>query len=457
MQHVAAFRWNRTSEHVLDHFDFVNAPLSLHLRPRAVHCAGRSDNRQNDIMPRFLPFILAALLAVAASPAEATPRPVQDAAHSQRVPETDSLAPDASVLDDPFVRENGRLGLNLLYDLKSDSARAVFDRINERYPEHPIGPFLQGLNLWWTILVDLTDTSHDEAFYAQMNEVIARCDEILEDDPDHFDAKFFKGAALGFRGRLRSNRDQWMKAAYDGKRAIGYVRDVAEKAPDNDDYVFGKGMYDYYAAIIPEQYPVSKMVMWLMPDGDKTRGLSLIERTAEDGWYVQTEAVYFLTQIYYLYEESFNKSRQYVMWLRKEHPNNSYFHLMEGRVYAKWGRWGTARDVFTKIVDRHEAGKDGYNAHVAEVAHYYLARDLIYRDEYEAALRHLADLEGLASRESAADQRYRAYGYLYQGMVYDALGRRDLAESRYREVLRMDDGEAVHDRAEEYLAEPYGG
>jgi len=398
-------------------------------------------------------------MGLGASSAIATPGQPQASDTLESLP-PDSLyairTPDASLLDDPFVRETGKKGLDHLYNMEFEAARAAFNQIDARYPDHPVGPFLKGLNIWWKILLDLPDTEHDEAFYDQMNEVIDRCNEILDEHPDHFDATFFKGAALGFRGRLRSNRHSWIKAAYDGKRAIGYVRDIAQRAPENNDYVFGKGMYDYYAAIIPDEYPVSKTVMWLMPDGDKERGLSLIQRAAERGWYIRTEAAYFLTQIYYLYEQDFAKAREYVTWLRRQHPNNSYFHVLEGRVYGHWGRWDQVTRVFREVVDRHEAGQTGYNEHMAQVAHFYLARARLYGNSYDQALVHLAKLERLTTGDPHAAE-FRVVGYLYQGMVYDALGRRDMAVTRYQTVLSMDDHWNAHERARTYLTDPYGG
>ncbi|PEN13392.1 hypothetical protein CRI94_08675 [Longibacter salinarum] len=363
--------------------------------------------------------------------------------------------PQSSVLDTPFVREHGAKGLELLYNMEFDEARTHFDKIDARYPDHPVGPFLKGLNVWWKILIDLPDASHDETFYNAMNETIDRCEEILDEDPDNFDATFFKGAALGFRGRLRSNRGDWFKATLDGKRAIGYVREVAQQDPENDDYVFGKGMYDYYAAIIPEEYPVSKALMWMMPDGDRERGIRLIRQAATDGYYIQTEAIYFLAQIYYIYEDDYSKAIQYTEELRERHDYNPYFHNMHGRVMARWGRWKQAKEVFSEVVARHEEGRTGYNAHMAEVARYYLARERMVRRDYDGALQHLAALEALTSRDKG-DTKFKVLGYLYQGMAYDGQGRRDLAVNRYRMVLRMDDYANAHDQAERYLDDPYG-
>ncbi|MFB6231313.1 MAG: tetratricopeptide repeat protein [Salinibacter sp.] len=377
-------------------------------------------------------------------------------AHSQSHSPPDSAGEKASILDDSFVRTHGTKGLDLLYGMQFEKAKAVFDRIDDRYPEHPIGPFLKGLNLWWTIMLDLTDTSHDEAFIEQMNTVIARCNDLLNKNPDHFDAALFKAAAHGFLARLHSNRRHWWQTIRNAQKAINYVQKVEDVAPKQGDYVFGPGMYDYYSAILAEEYTLSKAILWLLPDGNEARGLRLLREAATNGRYVQTEAAYFLAKIHYLYEDSFTKSRKWVSWLRQEHPNNPFFHAFEGRVYARWGRWERAQAIFQTILKRCRAGNPGYNLHMKEVAHLYLARDQLYDDQYQQALSHLAQLEQLTSRD-IENTRYRMLGYLYQGMVYDALGQRKMALSRYRKVLRMEDTAGAHKRARQYLDAPYSG
>jgi tetratricopeptide (TPR) repeat protein len=339
--------------------------------------------------------------------------------------------------------------------MRSEEARALFQQIDQRYPNHPVGPFLKGLNLWWTIMLDLTDTSHDEAFFDLMDEVIDRCETLLDDNPDHFDALLFKGAAHGFKARLASNRSSWWSALQNGRKAIGPARRVAEIAPpDNGDYVFGKGLYDYYTAILEEEYPAVKTFTWMIPDGNRERGLRLLKRTAEQGRYVQTEAIYYLTQVYYLYEEDYAAARHYVRRLRRRHPDNPYFHNFEGRVYARWGRWDRAHEVFTEVVERCEAERAGYNVHMEEIARYYLGRERLYQQQYDEALAHLSRLDALTDRD-IEDNRYRILGALYEGMVYDAMGRRGKAKQRYQAVLSMDDPIGAHERAERYLSEPY--
>ncbi len=359
-----------------------------------------------------------------------------------------------SVLEQPSIKELATVGMDHLYDLRFDEAQRAFDLIDQQLPDHPIGPFLQSLTTWWQILLDLSDESHDRTFFSAMESVIDRCDAILDDDPDNVDALFFKGAALGFRGRLRSNRGDWFKAAMDGKRAMDYVLAVPRLEPDNADYGFGKGIYDYFAAVVPDRHPYVKPVMGLFPRGDRERGLELLERTASEGHYIQTEAVYFLLQINFIYERNYKQSLEHAAWLRERYPNNAFFHAIYGRVLAHAGRWSQSAPVFTEILDRYKRGDTGYNAAVAEQALYYLARERMVRRDFETALPFLLQLEALSAR-SKKDGYFKVLGRLRQGMSFDALGQRDLAVQRYREVLRMKDWADSHDRASSYLDEPY--
>lgn len=362
----------------------------------------------------------------------------------------------SSVLEDPFVRERANAGLTLLYDMQFEEATAHFEAISKRYRKHPVGPFLLALTIWWEILLDLSDTQHDEAFYAAMTRVIERSNELLEQDRNNFDALFFKGIALGFRGRLRSNRREWIRAASDGKRAMNYVLAVADADSTNHDYVFGRGLYDYYAAIIPERYPFVRAITSFLPKGNRVRGLAALTRSAAHGYYVRTEAAYFLLQIYYIYESDFAKSIEYATILRQRHPGNPFFHTIEGRVYARWEDWATSEYIFRDILQRYLDNRPGYNAAAAEQALYYIARSQMASGNHKAATRYLLQLEALSARLED-DTYFKVMGRLLQGMVHDALGQRTRAVEYYRQVLSMRAWASSHTQARRYLDTPFGG
>ena len=359
-----------------------------------------------------------------------------------------------SILYEPEVQISARAGLDALYDFQFAEADSLFHLISKQYFDHPIGPCLEALTLWWTILLNLGDTSKDEAFFAAMDEVIDRSNERLTRNKNDFDAMFFKGIALGFRGRLRSNRRDWIRAAADGKRAMDYVLAVANADSNNADFALGRGLYQYYAALIRDRYPALRPITAFLPSGNRRLGLEELTRTATDGYYMQTEAMYFLVQINYLYERNFRTSVEQISWLRDRFPNNSFFHTLEGRIYADWHQWAASDTVFTAVLERYMARQIGYTPSMAEQALYFLARSKIIKEEPASALTFLLSLEALTARLDT-DSYFKVLGRLYQGIAHDLMGQRDHAIARYREVLKMKRWGSSHSNARRYISDPY--
>ncbi|MEM8486766.1 MAG: hypothetical protein AAF564_14535 [Bacteroidota bacterium] len=361
-----------------------------------------------------------------------------------------------SILDDPRVQELGKLGLDHLYNMEREKASEAFDAIEELYPGHPVGPFLQGLNIWWDVMIDLPSETHDKAFFKQMDLAVKRANRMLKRNRKDFDAMFFKGAALGFSGRLKSNRGKWFSAAMDGKNALDYVMAISEREDENADFGFGKAIYDYFSVVIPQEYPAVRPFTIFMKKGNKDRGLENLKRTMEEGYFIKTEAAYFLLQIYYTYEKSYRQSLAHVQWLREAHPQNSFFHVFEGRVYFRWGRWGDALPIFEDVLQKYEAETPGYSKTIGEQAYYYAARTHMVYDRFDVALAYLLQLESLTEQGDGSSV-FKVLAYLRLGMVYDAKGERELATRYYNNVLELDDWSGAHGRAKRFLANPYRG
>jgi tetratricopeptide (TPR) repeat protein len=221
-------------------------------------------------------------------------------------------------------------------------------------------------------------------------------------------------------------------------------------APDED-----AGQQDQRASTTALEAYV-RPVMIFFPSGDRETGLYELQHVQEHGRFIRTEAAYFLLQIYYVMENDFDQSIRYASWLRDEHPDNSFFHTFEGRVYSRWGNWNRAGEIFSEVLRRHEAEQTGYNDAVAEQALYYLGRTEMVYGDYRQALAHLDRLEQLGQRRSG-DSFFVVLGRLRQGMAHDALGERDEAVRRYREVLSMRDWADVRTVARRYIEQPFRG
>lgn len=365
--------------------------------------------------------------------------------------------PYGSVLDDPETARLGAIGLRALYDARFDEAGRQFDRIAARHPNHPIGPFMKGLIVWWRILPDLTegDDRYDRAFIDAMTETIRRADRLDRKGRYAFDRTFFRAAALGFRGRLLSNRMSWFKAARDGKEALKPVFEIAETDTLNPDFVFGRAVYDYFAAIVPEEYPVARPVMLFFPDGDERAGLRGLELAADHSTFVGTEAAYFLFQIHFQYRPEYGEARRWIEVLRERHPTNGFFHVLEARVHARWGRWDLAAPILDDVLNEVDAGADGYTEGIENQALYYRGRALGSLGDDNGAL---AAFERLHRSTAGQDPEswFRVWGRLRTAMMHDRAGRREQAVRMYREVLGMEERGESHERARRYLRSPFG-
>lgn len=386
--------------------------------------------------PRFVCLVYALVLGWAALPAPAA-----------------AAALPPSILDDYQFQEQARKGLDYLYNMDFAAADATFAEIAARYPDHPVSPFLQALVPWWTIQLEPSDTSEDEEFFDSMERVLDLCEKRLDADPRDIDAMFFKAGAHAFRGRLHSDRKHWLKSARDGQQALKYLQKVVALDPQNDDLYFGLGTFHYMADVIPKKYRILRPFARLFPKGDREKGLQELDRAMTRGRFVPTEVAWTLVQLNYVFEKNFPKALLYAQWLRQRYPDNSLFHLYEGRAYERMGRLGDANRVFLEIADRHEKQQTGYTDAVAEQALYVLSRVEMQRRMYPQALGHLETLETLMARRPV-NTEYRALGRLRRGMALDALGRRQEAMRCYKDVLAMEHDQA-RGWAKGYLKKPF--
>ncbi|HEV7669908.1 MAG TPA: tetratricopeptide repeat protein [Thermoanaerobaculia bacterium] len=362
----------------------------------------------------------------------------------------------ASIFDDPFFRERVLAGLDRLYSMDFPAAEAKFAEVERHFPEHPAGPLLRALVPWWRLLVDPENSSLDAVFLAHIERSLELSKRRLRKDGDDTDGLFFQAGASAFRARLATYRENWMRAGLDGRRALKNMRRLAKRDPGNDDLAFGVGLFDYLVEAVPQRYRWLRPIARLFPKGDKARGLAELRRAAQHGRFAGVEARYALFQIFDQFEGDLPRASAELIQLRQLYPTNSLFHVAEGRLYARWGRWAEAGLVLQEVAARQVDGAPGYSGAVAEEALYWLARVEMGQRRYDGALEYLDRLEFLAA-ERTYDAYYQAVGRLRRGMAYDALGRRDDALRCYREVLAMKGGGDAHDRAKEFLAQPFAG
>lgn len=356
------------------------------------------------------------------------------------------------VRHDQLVKE----GIDQIYGIKFDEAEKTFDTVVKEYPTHPSGMFFKAMITWWRILLDLNNEKLDEKFYDQLDEVINICDNILDKNDKNTDAMFFKGGALGFRGRLRAIRESWFKAAMDGKDGLALVFKSYSINPQNVDVQLGFGIYHYYAEVIPQKYPVVKPLMVLFPKGDKIKGLKELENVAYNGRYTRIESRYFLMTLNYQFEENMNEARKWAKILLADYPNNPNFQKYYGLTFVKENNYLEAAKIFRDIYNKCKRGMPGYNKYFEREASYYIGNDFKLREKADSSAFYFEKSEKLSRElDGSHESGFLINTVFYLGMLYDQLGQRDKAIKYYNETLILKDRSNSHQLAEEYLKKPY--
>jgi tetratricopeptide (TPR) repeat protein len=343
-------------------------------------------------------------------------------------------------------------GIHNVYNLEFEKAEAEFRQLVVMRPHHPAGHFFLGMVTWWRIVIDLDNTEYDESFYDAMDRVVEMCDSILDTDPDNVTAIFFKGGAIGFKGRLKFHRDDYLAAANAGRKALPLVQMASELDPRNYDILLGTGMYNYYAEVIPSEYPWLKPLLLFVPSGDKKKGLEQLTTASEKGKYSSIETTYFLMQIYFFYEKDYPKALALAHRLHGQFEGNMLFHRYLGRCYASLTNWPETRRVFSQILDRVEKGQRGYTENAGREAEYYIALCDMNTRDYESALAHFFRCDSLSrSLDEKGPSGFMVMANLKAGNIYDIMGKRDLAVDQYNKVLSMKEYLDSHKQAVQYL------
>ncbi|HVN48404.1 MAG TPA: tetratricopeptide repeat protein, partial [Bacteroidota bacterium] len=304
----------------------------------------------------------------------------------------------AQWIQDSTIDRYVQTGIQHIYNFEFEKAEHDVAEVIRLQPDHPVGYFFRAMIQWERILCNFDDESQDDKLYQDLEVVIEMCEKRLDENPKDVTAMFFKGGAVGFRGRLRANRGKWLGAANDGMVALPLVRKAYSLEPNNDDVLLGIGIYNYYAEIIPDNYPVAKPFMLFFPSGDKKKGLEQLRLASEHAKYANVEASYFLMQSYYMFEKDFPKAYRIAVRLHERFPRNSIFYRFLGRILVSLGKIGEARDVFNDIQQMCDAKVLGYDTFDKREAVFYLGKFEFMANRFDTALNYLYQCDVLSSK-----------------------------------------------------------
>ncbi|GAB5465798.1 MAG: hypothetical protein Kapaf2KO_12340 [Candidatus Kapaibacteriales bacterium] len=352
---------------------------------------------------------------------------------------------------DPRMDSLVTLGADYIYNVEFDAAEKTFNQVIDLYPNHPGGHFLKSMIYWWNMQLVGMRPNLEKKFLEEIDNVLEVTDAILDTNEYDLNGLFFKGGALGYRGRYYGQKKEWYKAATDGTDALDIMEKAYKVAPTNYDIMLGKGVYNYFADAIPEKYPVAKPLLAFFPPGDKNIGLMQLKLASDKARYADIESMVLLMQVYYGFENNYNDAYFWANKLFTLYPGNGYFHKYIARIYVKQGNWTKIEDEWRKILIMALDRKPGYDNMMAREACYYVGRSLFRKGNYDTALRYFAKVDEVSDYMDEEDSSYASSALIYMGQIYMRKDKKKEARKKFQEVLEIEEWNNSHDTARKYL------
>jgi tetratricopeptide (TPR) repeat protein len=262
-------------------------------------------------------------------------------------------------------------GVDMMMDGDLDGAVEVFQQIEQKDPESPLGYVLEADATWWRIyyvsanLIDpdvfdvanMEATPYDSHFDDLDNVAIRKAVARIHLRQDLARSLLYEGFAYALRARLEGLHDRDLPTARAGKRMRSHLLRALELDPSLTDAYMGVGIYNYFVDTLPGIVKFLSMFIGL-PGGSRTEGLRQLQLCAQKGELTGPEAKFYLAKDYSRgNERQYEKSLRLFGELQQEFPHNPLWPMLIGSLNYRLGRPQKGEEIYREVYQR-TAGKN---------------------------------------------------------------------------------------------------
>ena len=277
-------------------------------------------------------------------------------------------------------------GVAMMMDGDLDGAVEVFQQIEQKDPDSPVGYVLEADATWWRIyyvsanLIDpdvfdvanMEATPYDSHFDDLDNVAIRKAVARIHLRQDLARNLLYEGFAYALRARLEGLHDRDLPTARAGKRMRSHLLRALELDPSLTDAYMGVGIYNYFVDTLPGIVKFLSMFIGL-PGGSRTEGLRQLQLCAQKGELSGPEAKFYLAKDYSRgNERQYEKSLRLFGELQQEFPHNPLWPMLIGSLHYRLGRPQKGEEIYREVYQR-TAGK---NSEVDKAVHHAASQAL---------------------------------------------------------------------------------
>jgi len=247
--------------------------------------------------------------------------------------------------------------LDLIYSGKSDLAIPETHKLEQQYPDDPLGYLLEAEAEWWKIWCvsaefkyGMTMARHhekapgDEHYLALTQKALELAEAKLKQQ-NTGDMHLYAALAEALSARLLALRSEYRASAKFAVKARENFQQALALDPTLADAYSGLGLYNYYVDALSV---IAKALRFLMgiPGGTKEEGIRQMQRGISEGQISRQLARFYLALNLFNYDQKYAEALQIITPLAEQYPGNPIFQLMMGDLNAKLGRKGPAETYY---------------------------------------------------------------------------------------------------------------
>jgi tetratricopeptide (TPR) repeat protein len=264
-----------------------------------------------------------------------------------------------------------REGYGLAYNLDHDAAVEALTQAARLVPDEPTAHRGLASIAWLNILFTRGTVTADEylgklsrkdvtvsppprqvaaAFHEHARRAVSAAERQIERNPRDAQAHYARGSALGLTASYTATIEGRVAAAFPtARRAYKAAERAIEIDPNLHEAKLILGTYRY---IVASQSLPTRLVAYVAGmDGDKAKGLALIEESARANTEVQTEARFALVLLYNR-ERMYDAALRVIGQLQQQYPRNRILWLEAGATSQRAGRHDAAERVLSEGISR---------------------------------------------------------------------------------------------------------
>lgn len=333
-----------------------------------------------------------------------------------------------------LIREN----VDCIYNLQFNDARALYTKIIQLYPDHPIQFMLRGLITYWENYPLLYTSPAHESF----EEDLRQCISISESykDPEH-EAEYLllNLCARAVLLMFYADNGVTMEVIPLTISTYKHLRRSFDFSSVCTDLYYYTGLYNYYREAYPRAHPIYKSLALLFPKGDIETGLSELQNAAENSVVLRAESCFILTWIYLFYENSYEDAMSYCRTLNENYPDNELYTALNIQILLLMNKFDEAEKVIAEYPDEGE--NSFFQAQLTIFRG--ILKEIKYKDYKLARQYYLKGIRDISPYNGYANE-YAAYAYYGLSRISDADGEKKASKTYRKEAMKLGDYKKIN-------------